>query len=75
MGVSTTRPFEFIHVQSPENGALLVVVSAPISGVAGAAAAGVADAGAVPVACPNTYPGVDRETRMANPLAMDNIEE
>src|ERR1035437_3052119 len=72
MGVSTTRPFEFSHVQSPGNGALLVVVSAPISGVAGAAAAGVA-AGVVGVAgvvCADAFmPAVARHNTRANPLA------
>jgi hypothetical protein len=71
IGKSTTRPFEFIHVQSPGKGALFVVVSAPISGVAGAAAAGV-DAGAVGVAvvCADILvPAVARQTQRANPLA------
>jgi hypothetical protein len=33
IGLSTTRPFEFIHVQSPGNGALFVVLSALMFGV------------------------------------------
>jgi hypothetical protein len=36
IGLSTTRPFEFIHVQSPGNGALFVVLSALIVGVGSA---------------------------------------
>jgi hypothetical protein len=33
IGLSTTRPFEFIHVQSPGNGALFLVLSALMFGV------------------------------------------
>jgi hypothetical protein len=33
IGLSTTRPFELSHVQSPGNGALFVVLSALIVGV------------------------------------------
>jgi hypothetical protein len=36
MGLSTTRPFEFIHVQSPGNGALFLSLSALIAGVGSA---------------------------------------
>jgi hypothetical protein len=70
IGLSTTRPFEFIHVQSPGNGALWVVVSAPISGsVAGAAAAAGVAAGAGG-ACADAFIIVAvRQTRKAKPLA------
>jgi len=70
MGVSTTRPFEFSHVQSPGNGALFVVVSAGISGSAGVAAAAAADAvgvcAAAGVPCANAFvPTVTRQASKA----------
>jgi hypothetical protein len=72
MGVSTTRPFEFSHVQSPGNGALLVVVSAPISGAAGAAGAAAAAGVVAGVggACADAFIIVAvRQTKKAKPLA------
>jgi hypothetical protein len=71
IGLSTTRPFEFIQVQSPGNGALLVVVSAPISGVAGAAAAAAAGvaAGAGGACADALLIAAVRQTKKAKPLA------
>jgi hypothetical protein len=71
IGLSTTRPFEFIHVQSPGNGALLVVVSAPISGVAGAAAAAATGVAAgAGGACADAFIIVAvRQTKKARPIA------
>jgi hypothetical protein len=71
MGVSTTRPFELSHVQSPGNGALLVVVSALCSGVAGAAGAAAAAGAAVEAggACAAAFMvAAVRQAKKAKPL-------
>jgi len=69
--VSTTRPFEFSHVQSPGNGALFVVVSAPISGVAGAVGAAAAEvaAGTGGACAEEVIVVAVRQTKKAKPSA------